>query len=156
VAPSIAEMIGTGVQPEIPGLSAVAQPAFAFESAEEGQAAEVALQVIRGFERKLGSAEALREEGVQKQFAEEVRDLMQPSQGALKGIVQGPRIEKIVEVVAATVADRTISIPEIIVVPKRRITFRFVDFDLKDLQTINVRPIEEGRVRVDGRAGRSG
>ena len=145
-APSIAEMIVTGVQAEIPGFEDAPQPAFVFDSAEEGRAAEVALEVIRRFERKIGSAEALREEGVQKQIAEQVRDLMQPTQGALKGIILGPRIEKIVEVVSNTVADRTISIPEIIVLPKRRITFRFADFDLKNLESINVRPIEDGLV----------
>ena len=145
-APSVAEMIVTGQQPEIPGFSEAAQPAFVFQTTEEGQAAEVTLQVIRRFERKLGSAESLREEGVQKQIADEVRELMKPAQGTLKGIVEGPRIEKIVEVVTTTVADRTISIPEIIVIPKRRVTFRFVDFDLANLDTINVRPIEDGLV----------
>ncbi|MDN5870187.1 MAG: hypothetical protein L0H73_05635 [Nitrococcus sp.] len=71
---------------------------------------------------------------------------MEPTQYKLPGIVEGPRIDKIVEVVANTVADRTISIPEIIVVPKRRITFRFNNFDLADLETINARPVEEGLV----------
>lgn len=146
-APSVAEMIVTGQQPDIPGFAeASEQPAFVFQTTEEGQAAEVTLQVIRRFERKLGSAESLREEGVQKLIAEEVRELMKPAQGTLKGIVEGPRIEKIVEVVTTTVADRTISIPEIIVIPKRRVTFRFVDFDIANLETINVRPIEDGLV----------
>jgi type III restriction enzyme len=133
-APSIAEMIVTGAQLEMPGFADIERPAFVFESSEEGQAAEVTLQVIRRFERKLGSVESLREEGVQKEIAAQVRELIQPAQASLKGIVEGPRIEKIVEVVATTVADRTISIPEIIVLPKRRITFRFVDFDLKNLE----------------------
>ena len=33
--------------------------------------------------------------------------------------------EKIVETVAATVADRTISIPQIVVLPKKQVTFTF-------------------------------
>jgi type III restriction enzyme len=38
------------------------------------------------------------------------------------------------------------SIPQIVVIPKRQVTFRFSDFDLKNLETINVRPIEDGLV----------
>lgn len=143
-APSVAAMIVTGIQPDMPGFAEAASEAFVFQSTEEGQAAEVALEVIKQFERKLGSAEELRSETVRKQIADEVRGLIRPVQPTLEGIIEGPRIDKIVEVVTSTVADRTISIPEIIVVPKRRITFRFKDFDLQNLETINVRPIEEG------------
>jgi type III restriction enzyme len=78
---SIAEMIVTGAQPEMPGFADTERPAFVFESSEEGQAAEVTL--IRRFERKLGSVEALREEGVQKEIAAQVRELIQPAQAGL-------------------------------------------------------------------------
>src|SRR5215469_7295887 len=46
-APSIAEMIVTGAQPEIPGFGEAERPAFIFNSPEEGKAAEVTLQVIK-------------------------------------------------------------------------------------------------------------
>jgi type III restriction enzyme len=143
-APSIAEMIVTGAQPEIPGFSDQPRPAFAFNSAEEGKTAEVTLEVIKRYERKLGSAEALREKSVQQQIAEEVRDLMRPVQGSLEGIVEEPRIDQIVETVAITVADRTISIPQIVVLPKKQVTFTFEDFDLANLEAVNMRPIEDG------------
>ena len=105
-APSIAEMIVTGAQPEIPGFSEQERPAFVFKSPEEGKAAEVTLQVIKRYERRLGSAEALRDKNVQKQIAEEVRELVQPIQGTLEGMAEQPRIEQIVATVAITVADR--------------------------------------------------
>jgi type III restriction enzyme len=62
-------------------------------------------------------------------------------------IVESPLdIDKIVEVVATIVADRTISIPQIVVLPKRQINFYFSDFDLNGLDTINVRPVDDGLV----------
>jgi type III restriction enzyme len=139
-------MMVTGHQPHIPGFAASDQQGFVFSSPEEGRAAEVALDVIRRYERKLGNVDALRSEDVQKQISAEVRDLIRPIQTTLPSIVEGPRVEKIVKVVAATVADRTMSIPQIVVVPKRQVTFRFGDFDLKNLEAINVRPIEDGLV----------
>jgi type III restriction enzyme len=145
-APSIVEMMVTGHQPQIAGLDEAAQTGFVFSSPEEGRAAEVALDVIRRYERKLGDVQALRRKDVQEQITAEVRELMQPVQATLAGIVEGPRVEKIVNVVATTVADRTISIPQIVVIPKRQVTFRFEDFDLKNLESINVQPIEDGLV----------
>lgn len=145
-APSIVEMIVTGHQPQIAGLDTTAQPGFVFNSPEEGKAAEVALDVIRRYERKLGDVQALRSADVQQQITQEVRELIQPIQATLAGIVEGPRVEAIVNVVATTVAERTISIPQIVVIPKRQITFRFEDFDLHNLEAINVQPIDDGLV----------
>lgn len=147
-APSIAEMMVTGAQPEIPGF-AEERAAFVFRSPEEGKAAQVTLDVIKRYERKLGSAEALRNKDVQKQIADEVRDLVRPAQGTLEGMVEGPRIDQIVETVAETVANRTISIPQIVVLPKKHVTFTFEDFDLASLDTINMRPIEDGLIVQD-------
>lgn len=147
--PSIAEMIVTGVQPVIPGFAEQPQPDFAFNSPAEGKAAEVTLEVIKRYERKLGSAEALRETAVQQQIAQEVRDLVRPIQGTLEGVIQEPRINEIVHTVAVTVADRTISIPQIVVLPKKQVTFTFEDFDLANLEAVNMRPIEDGLIIED-------
>lgn len=148
-SPSIAEMIVTGAQPEISGFGEAERPAFVFGSPEEGKAAEVTLDVIKRYERKLGSAEGLRDKDVQKQIADEVRELVRPSQGALEGVIEAPRIDQIVETVAETVADRTISLPQIVVLPKKQVTFTFENFDLGSLGTINMRPIEDGIIVED-------
>lgn len=148
-APSIAEMIVTGAQPEITGFGEAERPAFVFKSLQEGKAAEVTLDVIKRYERKLGSAEALRNKDIQKQIAEEVQELVRPAQGTLEGVIETPRINQIVEIVAETVADRTISIPQIVVLPKKHVTFTFEDFDLASLDTINMRPIEDGIIIED-------
>lgn len=145
-SPSLAETLVTGVQPAIPGLAEAPQPTFVPQSPEESRAVTVALEVIEKYERRLSGVEALRGADIQKQIAEEVRELVRPVQGVLEGVRQGPRIDQIVKMVANAVADRTISIPQIVVIPKRQVTFRFADFDLKELTTINVRPIEDGLV----------
>jgi type III restriction enzyme len=54
-----------------------------------------------------------------------------------------------VQTVANTVADRTISIPQIVVLPKKQITFTFEEFDLANLSAINMRPIEDGIIIED-------
>jgi type III restriction enzyme len=148
-APSVAEMIVTGAKPEIPGFVQPERTSFVLNSAQEGKAAEVTLEVIKRYERKLGSAEGLRDEAVQKQIADEVQELVRPVQGTLEGIIEAPRIDEIVKTVADTVADRTISIPQIVVLPKKLVTFTFEDFDLENLSTINMRPIEDGIIIED-------
>ncbi|MEN2470697.1 DEAD/DEAH box helicase [Burkholderia sp. GS2Y] len=148
-APSVVEMIVTGVQPEIPGFAKEERDAFVFKSPTEAKAAEVTLEVIKRYERKLGSAEALRGADVQKQIADEVRELVRPVQGTLEGIIEAPRIDQIVQTVAVTVADRTISIPQIVVLPKKQVTFTFEDFDLDNLSSVNLRPIEDGIIIED-------
>ncbi len=148
-APSYVEMIVTGAQPEIPGFVKEERGAYVFNSPAEGKAAEVTLEVIKRYERTLGSADALRDVDFQKKIADEVRELVRPVQGTLEGIIESPRIDEIVQKVAVTVADRTISIPQIVVLPKKQVTFTFEDFDLADLSAINMRPIEDGLIIED-------
>ncbi len=148
-APSVVEMLVMGRLPEIPGFVAESRAGYALTTAQEERTAEVTLEVIRRYERKLGSAEALRGVDVQQQIANEVRELVRPIQGTLDGIIEEPRIDEIVKTVAITVADRTISIPQIVVLPKRQVTFTFEDFDLDNLSSINLRPIEDGIIIED-------
>ena len=145
-APSIVEIMITGGSPSLPGLEEAAAPVFVLNTPEETRTAEVTLEVIRRFERKLGSTEELRMPDVQRQITEAVQEIIRPAQGTLEGMVSAPRVEQIVEAVTQTVAERTLSIPLILVIPKRMVTFQFADFDLKDLTTINVRPIDDGLV----------
>jgi type III restriction enzyme len=45
--------------------------------------------------------------------------------------------------VTETVAERTISIPKIVVLPKKQVTFHFDDFELDALGSLNYRPISD-------------
>jgi type III restriction enzyme len=144
-APSIAESIITGTTPSIAGIAEM-PPRYEFKSKEESRAAEVTLEVIRRFERKVGNVAELRQPEIQRQIAAEVQELIRPAQAVLEGFAEAPRVAHIVEAVTQTVAERTVSIPQIVVIPKRQVSFQFADFDLKDLNTINVRSIEDGLV----------
>jgi type III restriction enzyme len=144
--PSIAQMIITGAHPDLVGFGEALQAPFVFETAEERHVADVTIEVIKKFERQLNGVEALRDPEVQRRVADEVLELTRPAQGSLEGVTAAPRVQQIVDFVSTTIADRTISIPQIVVVPKRQVTFEFSDFDLKDLSTINVQPLDDGLI----------
>jgi type III restriction enzyme len=146
--PSVAQSMITGTRPDVQGAPAAPTVPQVLSTPAGSQAANVTIDVIRRYERKLTSVEELRNSAVQQQIAGEVRELLQPQQQILEGVlVESPLdIDKIVEVVATIVADRTISIPQIVVLPKRQINFYFSDFDLNGLDTINVRPVDDGLV----------
>lgn len=142
---SMAETLILGVGTVPPGVKET-PPTYQFRNPQEKRAAEVALQVIRQYERKLSAAAELRKPEVKEQIAKEVKELLKPKQGTLEGFDEAPRVDDIVASVADTVAQCTISIPQIVVVPKRQVSFSFRDFDLTDLSTINLRPVEDGLV----------
>lgn len=144
---SLAETMILGTGDNLPpGVTEPPPPAYQFRDQEERRAAEITLEVIRKYERRLPDVAELRKPEVKDQIAQEVRELLKPDQGTLEGFDEAPRVEAIVASVADTVAKRTISIPQIVVIPKRQVSFSFRDFDLKDLTTINLRPVEDGLV----------
>lgn len=140
--PSFAEMIVTGVQPSLPGL-VEAKVTTPFKTPEETQAANITLQVIQKYERKVGTLGELASPEIQKKIAAEVEELTKPLQATLEGVTVKTDVTKIVQMVTGAIAEKTISIPKIVVLPKKTITFHFDDFDLKDLTTINHRPISD-------------
>ena len=155
-AKSMAETIIFGEAPKMDGVRAEAAPAAAFTKSQDRKAAELTLDVIRQYERRLGDIEDLRRPEVQEKISQEVREVIRPLQGTLEGMEVAPPVEEIVSAVAETVAERTIAIPEIVILPKRQVSFRFTDFDLKDLSTINQGPVDEGlliqTLRTEARA----
>jgi type III restriction enzyme len=141
--PSFAEIVLTGQQIGIPGVAETPQKDLPFQTPEEAHAVQVALQVVERYERRLDNAEGLKDAEIQRKIAEEVTELTRPVQGALEGVGKVADVKKVVEAVTRSVAERTISIPKIVVLPKKQVTFRFDDFDLKALETINYRPISD-------------
>jgi type III restriction enzyme len=74
----------------MPGFENPPQEKFRLRTAEEVHAAQVTLQVVQRYERRLGSVEALRKAEVQRQIADEVFELTKPLQGVLEGVVEAP------------------------------------------------------------------
>ncbi len=155
-APSAAENLLTGKQADLPGMSDRPQAPFDFSTPEDRSAVEVTMEVIRRYERRLTSVDGLRDPEVRRAIETEVREITRPRQGTLEGTAKEPDYARIVETVTGRVADLTISIPHITVVPKRTVTFRFRDFDLAGLDSIRQRPREGELVVENLRTGHRG
>lgn len=145
-SPSVAESLILGNAPALPGTIEPPKPVFEFKNDEERKTAEVTFEVIRNYERRLKDASELTSPKVQAEIEKQVRELIRPVQGTLDVIAEPTRVEEIIAAITQTVAERTISIPHIVVIPKRRNSFAFKDFDLKDLSTINHQPIDDSLV----------
>ena len=92
------------------------------------------------YERKLGRLADLRKPEVQKQIADDYRKATVAAQGSLDGVLPEPDVEKLVAEITVAIAENTIEIPEIVVLPSREVNFWFEDFDLQDLDQIRYRP----------------
>ncbi|WP_294537566.1 DEAD/DEAH box helicase family protein [uncultured Rhodoblastus sp.] len=123
--------------------SASAGP-FVFSTAEERSTAEITIRVIRDhYERELKSGlRQLNEPEVRARIVEDVKAVLQPVQKELD-VTPSLDVAKVVAKVAQQVAEFTIEIPEIIVLPKREVTFGFRDFDLEGLASIAKQPVDD-------------
>ena len=144
-SPTVLESILTGAGAGIPGLSETEQTPYIFETPQEQQVAQVTLELIQHqYERKLKrGVRQLNEPEVRKEIAASVKEALKPTQGELEGVIKGPDIDKIVEVVTTKIVELTIEIPEIVVIPTREVTFGYKDFDLEGLEAISKQPISD-------------
>lgn len=137
--PSIAETALSGFKDRSQDDYAVSA---IIKSPEHQHIAAVTIEVARKYER-LDSSQKLKEPEIQKKIADEVREILRPVQGALDGILQGPDIEEVVNTVTTNLAELTIDVPNIVLIPTREITYGFKDFDLQNLGTVNYPPVSE-------------
>jgi len=155
--PSLVETILTGNTGTLPATSsqggeqrqvARQKPEPVFTTSEDRQYATATLDILRKYER-LESPEKLTTPEVRAQIVAEVKEMMAPAQLKIPGTQQEPDIERIVEVVTQKVFELTISIPEIVLIPTREVTFGFHDFDLEGLSSINLQPlVDEIRIHT--------
>ncbi len=150
VAPTLVETLITG---RGAGMGEGAQSAYAFDTPEKQNYATVTYQVIRQMERELPNLAQLQTPEVQTKIAARVEELMRPVQGTLEGVVAKPDVGKIVAAVATNVAENTIEIPQIVVLPTSDVTFSFTDFDLTDLDSIAPQPLSDEIVVQQMRTG---
>lgn len=115
------------------------------DSADQQRIATQVLKVIQRHER-LPSFAALKTDELRAQIADEVVALMSPAQAELPGVspenMQQTVIE-VVEKVTAAVAELTIEIPNVVLIPMQDVTFGFRDFDLEGLDTLAYKPVSE-------------
>lgn len=123
--------------------------AFVFDHPEDQKIAVTAIDLVtQKYERALqGGVKDLTRPEVQAEIVADIRRIQNQAQGTLNGIVAERDIEKIVGVVAASIAEHTIEIPEIVVLPSREVNFWFEDFNLEDYGHIRYQPISD-KIRI--------
>lgn len=105
----------------------------AFAKPEEQKIAQMAYAAIRTFENQPGevpSAAALRKPEVLAAITRRVEAEYAPAQGELEGMAGSPDISEVVAKTVDLVAQQTIDIPRILVVPKGEVTCGFRSFKL--------------------------
>jgi type III restriction enzyme len=118
---------------------------YVFDRPEDRKVAQITIELIRDkYERELkGGHKELRSPEVQQRIVADVKRLSVERQGELEGIVAQPDVEKLVAVVTASIAENSIEIPEIVVLPSREVNFWFEDFDLAGVSDIRLQPISD-------------
>ncbi|CUW39137.1 hypothetical protein XM1_2068 [Magnetospirillum sp. XM-1] len=116
-------------------------PAPIFDTQEARTVANVTLQVIRQMERELPNLDQLKRPEVQEKIAQRVAEITRPAQGTLEGVIAAADVGAIVATVTTKVAEQTIEIPEIVVLPTSEVTFSFSDFDLTGLDRLTPQPM---------------
>ena len=144
--PSIASMALTGSsvtgndynhQPETPTQTILKTP-------QHHRVAEATMEVSKRFER-LQSSKELSSPEIQKQIIKEVSEIIRPDQGslALEKDTANAVVKEVVETVTKNLAELSIDIPKIVLIPTQDVTYGFRDFDLDGLEILNFQPVSQ-------------
>ena len=117
----------------------------AFTTPAEQKVAQAAYTFIKKLESQPGrvpTSSYLSNADVQASVVQEVAAFLTPAQMEMEGVTEKPDIAAIVKKTAELVAQQTIDIPRILVVPKGEVESGFKEFDL-DLSGLNFQPISD-------------
>ena len=132
--PTILSGLGLQSTPPTSGAATPAAPPPAFTDPQDIKVAQLAYEAFRKLARepdKVPSATYLARPEVQAQIVQEVRSQYQPAQLELEGVAKpAPDMAAVVAATAKLMADRTIDIPRIIVMPKGQVKAGFKPFTL--------------------------
>ncbi len=126
-----------GMQPEQQTTSTIVAATTevpVFTKPEEQKVAQIAYEVIRKLENqptKLPSVTYLQRQDVQAEIVSQVSERYRPVQLPLEGVVELPDIAAVVAKTADLVAQQTIDIPRVLVVPRGEVRSGFKSFQLK-------------------------
>jgi type III restriction enzyme len=119
---------------------------YRIDDVESQRIARTTLDVVRHFE-SLPSIRQLASPEIQQRVLGEVLDLIAPRQPQLEAMpgadAQLANVRRIVERVTRTVAELTIEIPNVVVIPTREVSFGFHDFELSGQDAIAYPPVTE-------------
>ncbi|MBI2778412.1 MAG: restriction endonuclease subunit R, partial [Gammaproteobacteria bacterium] len=118
-------------------------------TAEQSRVAEITLKVVQEEAARLSSSRQLQDETVRQKVIERVQRVVReniPTQNALPGMeledaLTDEKVSEIVHNVTERLAELTIDIPQITVLPTREVNYGFKDFDLAGLEKINFQPV---------------
>lgn len=116
-----------------------------FSRPDEQKVAQITYDVIRGLENQpqtLPNASHLTNPSIQAAIIKEVQAQYRPTQLELEGVTERPDIAAVIAKTVGFVAQQTISIPRIIVVPKGEVKSGFKEFAL-NLDTLRYPPVSE-------------
>jgi type III restriction enzyme len=142
--PTLASMILTGSVTTGIEYKFNEMPPIIIKSAQHQRVAEVTLEVARRYER-LKSSKELSTPKIQSQIVKEVGEIIQLNKEIfnIKSENLDAVIKDVVEKVTNNLAELTIDIPNIVLIPTRDITYGFNDFDLDALDRVNFQPVSQ-------------
>ena len=129
------------VQPtpqEQAGQESAGQQTIQFTTPMEQTIAQVTLEVIKKYERLPRSGD-LKSPHIQAEIVKEVAAAVAPRQKTLEGVEVGPDVAQVVAKTTELYVERSIDIPNIVVVPKGDVTSGYRDFDL-DAKSVRYQP----------------
>jgi len=124
-------------QPETPTQTIIKTP-------QHQRVAEVTMEVAKRYEC-LKSSRELSTPEIQTQIIKEVSEIIKPEQEALELEPDSVNavVKEIVETVTKNLAELTIDIPNIVLIPSSDVTYGFRDFDLDGLEVLNFQPVSQ-------------
>lgn len=159
---TLASQLGIAPAQATPSTEVAAAAEAPVFTPQERQVAQIAWRAIRGLGNQpalLPSTDHLRDPAVRARIEAAVADAYQPAQLEMDGVAAPVDVAAIVARTAELVADRTISIPRILVLPtaERRTGFRPFTLDLRRLnlqvpdETLHIQEMRTGQVHtLDG------
>lgn len=111
---------------------------------EHQRIADIIIDTTKRYER-LKSAKDLSTPEIQEKIINEVSEILRPQQNslALEPDITRSTVKKMVETITKNIAELTIDIPNIVLIPSRDVTYGFKEFDLEGLQRLNYQPISQ-------------
>jgi type III restriction enzyme len=100
------------------------------------------MEVTKKYEY-LANSEQLKSPEIQAKIVEEIKTLLPPTQIPIPTLGKEPDLAKIVEIATNTLVEKTIDIPNIVLIPKEQVNFGYSDFNLENLDTINYQPVAQ-------------
>lgn len=101
---------------------------------EEQQIAAIAWNIIKENDN-LPSSQMLYSASIQEKMSNKIMSTMPLAQKSL--------VSKVVTILTKQLPELIIDIPNIVLVPSREVTYGFSDFDLKNLESLNLQPVSK-------------